>query len=129
MIQITYDRRHNAVVIEFSGKIDAEQGEQYLPKIPKVIPKHGRGFALLVDLSSVESMDPKVQDTITKAMDLFNAAGVTRVIRVNPDPDRGIGFNILSIFHYAKNVKILTLPSRAEAMKRLMNNSSYGPPP
>ena len=124
MIQINYDRRHNAVIIEFSGKVDAEQGEQYLPKIPKVIPKHGKGFALLVDLSSAESMDPKIQETITKAMDLFNAAGVTKVIRVIPDPDTGIGFNILSVFHYSKKVKILTLPSRAEALQRLMDHSS-----
>ena len=124
MIQINYDRRHNAVVIEFSGKVDTDQGEQYLPRIPEVIPKHGKGFALLVDLSSVESMDTKIQESITKAMDLFNAAGVTKVIRVIPDPDKGIGFNILSVFHYSKNVKILTLPSRAEAMKRLMNSSS-----
>ena len=124
MIKINHDRRHNAVIIEFSGKVDAKQGEQYLPKVSQVIPKQGKGFTLLVDLSSAKSVDPKIQDAITKAMDLFNAAGVARVIRVIPDPDKGIGFNILSVFHYSKNVKILTLSSRAEAMQRLMEHLS-----
>ena len=119
MIEISYDKKRNTVVIEFSGKIDAVQGKEYLPKIPAAIPKHGRGFNLLVDTSKVESIDPKLKDAVTEAMDIFNAQGVQRVIRVIPDPHTDIGFNILSIFHYSKDVKIITVASRSEAEARL----------
>ncbi len=119
MIKISYDHEHNAVIIEFVGKIDAAQGEQYFLDIPKVIPKHGKGFKLLVDLSAVESMDPGIRGSIKRAMDLFNAQGVTKIIRVIPSPAHDIGLNIMSLFHYSPSVKVVTLPSRQEAQERL----------
>ncbi len=102
MIKISYDHEHNAVIIEFVGKIDAAQWEQYFHDIPKVMPKHGKGFKLLVDLSLVESMDPNIKGSIKTAMDLFNAQGVMKVIRVIPRPDHDIGLSIMSLFHYSK---------------------------
>ena len=119
MIEISFDKKRNTIVIEFSGKIDAVQGEEYLPKIPAVIPGHGKGFNLLVDASKVESIDPKLKDAVTQAMDIFNAHGVKKVVRVIPDPHQDIGFNILSVFHYSKDVKIVTVESRDEAEAQL----------
>ena len=121
MINVSYDQEHNTVIIEFVGKIDAAQGEQYLPDIPKVLPKHGKGFTLLVDLSAAESIDSEIRGSIKKAMDLINAQGVTKIIRVIPNPDQDIGFNIMSLFHYSSSVKIVTLPSREMAKKHLQN--------
>ena len=119
MIKTSYDGKHNAVVIEFAGKINPAQAEQNLLDIHKVIPKHRKGFKVLVDLSELENMDLTVQEPIAKAMDLLNAHGVTKVVRVIPDPAKDIGLNILSIFHYSKNVKILTVESRKDALERL----------
>ncbi len=119
MIKVNYDQEHNTVIIEFVGKIDAAHGEEYLPNLHKVIPKHGKGFKLLVDLSLVQKMDPKFQVSIKKAMDLLNAHGVTKIIRVIPHPAHDLGLNIMSHFHYSKEVKVLTLPSRKEAEARL----------
>jgi anti-anti-sigma regulatory factor len=119
VINISYNQQQNTVFIEFVGKIDAAEGEQHFPNLPKVIPQHGKGFTLLVDLSLVESMDPKILKSITKAMDLMNASGVTKVIRVIPRLDQDIGLNIVSIFHYSKNVNVITVQSRKEAEDRL----------
>ena len=121
MIKVSDNQEHNTVIIEFVGKIDAAQGEQYLPDIPKVLPKHGKGFTLLVDLSAVESMDPGIKAAIKKAMDLINAHGVTKIIRVIPRLEQDIGLNIMSLFHYSSSVKIVTLPSREMAKKHLQN--------
>jgi len=119
MIKTSYDEKYNAVIIEYAGKVNSAQAEQNLLDIPKAVPKHRKGFNLLVDLSELESMDLTIQEQIANAMDLLNAYGVTKVVRVIPDPNKDIGLNILSIFHYSKQVKILTVESRKDAQERL----------
>jgi len=47
------------------------------------------------------------------------AVGVELVVRVIPDPHKDIGFNILSLFHYRRRVRIVTCPTLEEAMKAL----------
>ena len=49
----------------------------------------------------------------------LNAQGVTEILRVIPDPAQDIGLNIMSLFHYSKEVKFLTLQFREEAETRL----------
>jgi hypothetical protein len=41
------------------------------------------------------------------------------VVRVIPDPQKDIGLNILSLFHYRRRVRIVTCKTLAEAMKAL----------
>ena len=118
MIKSTYDAKRNAVIIEFEGHVDASQSEQFLADVQKTLPK-AQGFSVLTDLTALEKMDRDVQGTVTEVMDILNAHGVGRVVRVIPDSGKDIGFNILSVFHYSKGVKILTLESREEALKKL----------
>ena len=119
MIQARYDQKRNAVILDFSGKIDAPQAEQFYLDIQKIIPKCGKGFKLLTDLSAVQEMGQDLRNSVKKTMDLFNAKGVTKIIRVIPDPEKDIGFNIMSLFHYSKDVSFVTVPSRQEAEARL----------
>ena len=119
MVKVNYDSEHNTVIVEFKGNIDAVQAEQFFPDIEKVIPKHGKGFKLMTDFSSVEDMDLAVQRGIKKAMKLFTARGVTEILRVLPNPDMEIGFNIMSASHYSKEIEIHTFHSREEAQARL----------
>ena len=116
--------RSDTVIVEFKGNIDAAQAEQFFSDIEKVIPRHGKGFKLLTDFSSVEAMDLAVQRGIKKAMELFNARGVTEILRVLPDPDMEIGFNIMSASRYSKEIRIHTLHSREEAQARLRNEKN-----
>jgi hypothetical protein len=41
------------------------------------------------------------------------------VVRVIPDPQKDIGMQIMSLFHYDRRVRIVTCESLAEAMKVL----------
>ena len=102
------------VVIEFVGKIDVQQAKQSYLDIQKVTPKDGKGFKILTDLSRVESADLEIAPVIKKSMDFFDSQGVTEIIRVIPDPAQDIGFNILSLFHYSKKVKFITVQSQKE---------------
>ena len=78
-----------------------------------------RPFKLLTDFSLVDAMEFSVKAEIEKAMDLFNAQGVTEIIRVIPDPNMDIGLNLMSAAHYSKQIKAHTLRSRQEAEAHL----------
>ena len=114
MIKASYNVKHNAVIIEFRGAVGRAQADRSVIDVEKALPKRGKGFTVITDLSGLQKMDLDVKDAITRSMDLLNARGAQRVIRVIPDSSKDIGFNILSIFHYSKGVKILTLESWRE---------------
>ncbi len=124
MFKVSYNQALNAVIVEFAGKVDASQAEAFYSDIQKAIPKHGKGFKILTDLSGVQMMDPDTRGPIKKAMDFFNEHGVTEVIRVITDPSHDIGFNIMSLFHYSSKVKFLTVQSREEAEARLAEENA-----
>lgn len=118
MIQVSCDEARNTILIEFSGKVDAAQAETSYRKLQKVVPKCGKGFRILTDFTSLEMMEDEVQIVIKKSMDYFNQAGVSEILRVIPDPNKDFGLNILSLFHYSKDVKFYTFESRQEAEER-----------
>ena len=119
MIKTAYDPKHNAVILEFAGKIDAAQAERLYLDIQEIVPRHGKGFKLLTDLTGVQEVSPEIRGAIKRLMDFLNGQGVTEILRVIPDPDQDIGLNIMSLFHCSKDVKFLTLQSREEAQARL----------
>lgn len=119
MINASYDSKLNTVFIEFNGKIDANQAEKYYSDIQKIVPRGSDGFKVLTDFSKADGIDFAVRDSIKKVMDFFNASGVTQVFRVIPDPNQDIGLNIMSFFHYSKEVQIFTFTTRSEAEARL----------
>jgi hypothetical protein len=73
------------------------------------------GFRLLVDLSRLEAMDPDCMKEIGRTMEWIDKGGVGKVVRVIPDPDKDIGFNILTIFHYPHHPQIITCKTMTEA--------------
>jgi hypothetical protein len=74
------------------------------------------GFILLVDLSTLESMDRASVAVLAQIMDRINSYGVRTIIRVIPDPRKDPGFNILSLFHYGRDTRIITCENLAEAL-------------
>ncbi len=124
MLKASYDPERNLVTIEFEGKIDVAQAEEFYWDVQRVVPKHGKGFKILSDFTLLEQIDADVQDAIKKTMDFFNEQGVSEIMRIIPAPEQDIGFNIMSIFHYSKEVKFLTLSSREEAHELLKGEKS-----
>jgi len=64
-------------------------------------------------------MDVGCAPFIEKAMDMCNEKGASMVVRVIPDPHRDIGLQIMSIFHYGGDVRILTCETLAQAKEIL----------
>jgi len=77
----------------------------------------------LADLTELQSMEISCAPFIKQAMDLFNQKGVSMVVRVIPDPTRDIGMQIMSLFHYGGNVRILTCQTRDQATNLLSSDS------
>ena len=119
MVKVRYDRKRNTVIVEFEGNVDAEQAKQFFADLEKVRPKLEKDFKLLTDFSLVDTMEFSVKGEIEKAMDLFNAQGVIEIIRVIPEANMDIGFNIMSASHYSKQIKVHILRSRKEAEAHL----------
>jgi len=77
------------------------------------------GFAMLVDLDRLESMDIACVEELGKMMELLDRRGLEQVVRVIPDPAKDIGFNILSRFHYHHNLRTTNCQTMTEAAKLL----------
>lgn len=77
------------------------------------------GFRLLVNLSQLKSMEVECLQEIGSLMEIFDRAGVGRVVRVVPDASKDIGLNILTVFHYAHHPPVITCQSMTEAARVL----------
>jgi hypothetical protein len=64
-------------------------------------------------------MDPACMTEIGRTMDMVDKHGVSLIIRVIPDPSKDIGMNILTIFHYAHQPRIITCESLTKALQQL----------
>jgi hypothetical protein len=101
--------------IRYGGVVRAEDSEQGLHQLRTALSGLKPGFRVLVDLTDLESMDVKCAPFVEKAMDLCNEKGACTVVRVVPDPRHDIGLQIMSIFHYGGDVRIITCATLAEA--------------
>ena len=116
------DQSQNLVVVRYRGRVGPKDTERYLEEARAALPKIQSAFRLLADLTDLELMDIACAPHIESIMDMFNEKGVTTVVRVIPDPARDIGLQIMSLFHYADNVRIVTCATLDEATKILAND-------
>jgi hypothetical protein len=68
-------------------------------------------------------MEPAATAALAEIMDALAEKEVAAVVRVVPDPDKDIGLNILSQFHYGLQIKLATFESLAEALSALMDEA------
>ena len=119
MISFEVHEPKRLLVIRYRGVVEAEETEKGLEQIRNGLTKLQSGFRLLADLSELQSMDVACAPFIEKAMDMCNEKGASMVVRVIPDPHRDIGLQIMSIFHYGGDVRILTCETLAQAKEIL----------
>jgi hypothetical protein len=119
MFQVEVDKAKNLLRIIYSQHVGPEDTKRVEEQIPALVPNLRPGFRLLTDLSALESMDLACVPYIKRMMDLCNKKGIEMVVRVIPDPQKDIGLNILSLFHYRRRVRIVTCATLEEAMEAL----------
>ncbi len=90
-----------------------------MAKLESALPQLRPDFTVRTDLSGLDSMDLDCVPSPTKIMGLIRAKGVATVVRVVPDLARAIGFNILSIIHLRRGVRVVTCETLEEARRVL----------
>ncbi len=105
--------------IKFAKHVDAAQASTCAEKVKSLLPRTSPGFCLLNDLSQLERMDLACEPFITQLMDTLNQHGIHKVVRIVPEPDKDIGFGIMSLFHYGHNVRTVTCQTLEEARTHL----------
>lgn len=119
MFRVETDKPKKLLTIAFAQHVGAAEAKACAGRVSEVSGELQPGFRLLTDLSGLDSMDPDCASHIKKTMDLCNAKGVARVVRIIPDPRKDIGLNIMSLFHYRRRIPIVTCATKAEAMEAL----------
>jgi hypothetical protein len=118
-IDLEVDVARKILRMHYRGVVTAKELRAQRDAIRVSLAKLGPGFSLVTDLSDLQEMDIDTVDDITRFMDLCLAAGVKQIIRVIPDPDKDIGFHLLSMTHYRGRVPITTHETLAEAERAL----------
>src|SRR5262245_28342659 len=119
MVQIEADKNRNLLEIRFFQRVVPADLKDQVERVKSLLADLAPDFRLLADLSGLESMDLACAPYIKDTMDLCNRKGVSKVVRIIPDPRKDIGLNIMSYFHYDRDVRIVTCETRAEAEQAL----------
>ena len=109
----------NLLHVRYGGHVGPAETETYAKELPPLLAELTPGFRLLTDMSALDEIDLECLPHIKAMMDLCNQRGVAMVVRVIPDPHKDIGMNILSPFHYRRDVHIVTCETIEEALALL----------
>lgn len=119
MYLLEIDRAHNRMHIMLTDHFDEPQAKALLKEIKQRLPELEQGFHVLCDLTTLEKFDRPARTCFSKVMDVCNASGIGKVVRIIPDPLDNFGLTILSHFHYGDGIPVLTCKTLKEALKHL----------
>ena len=115
MFDVQFDAARNILKLTYSGRVCVEEIHAGIDKLPSLLAGAKPEFRLLTDVTHLTEMDISCTEPIGLAMDVIKKAGVNFVVRVIPSPVQDIGFNILSIFHYGRSVRMTECTNLEEA--------------
>lgn len=105
--------------VRFAGDVSPGEARACAAQVEALAGRLKPGFCLLTDLSDLETMDIASGPLIDGMMDLLNERGVRKVVRVVSDPRKDIGFGIMGLFHYDREVRTIVCETLDEAKKHL----------
>lgn len=119
MFLATSNKTKRLLCLNYVQRVLPEELKLAREDVKRLLADLPPGFRLLVDLSQVESMDLACATEIGRTMELIDQSSASLVVRVIPDPDKDIGMNILTVFHYPHHPRIVTCETLAEAIQKL----------
>ena len=119
MFQSKWEPSDRLLCIHFTGDVDAREMTSCFQQVKEQLEKSEPGFRLLTDLTGLESMDALCAPILGAFMDFLAGKQIAMVVRVIPDPQKDIGFNLMSQFHYGRRVRTVTFENLAGALELL----------
>lgn len=116
------DAQRNLLRVWYVGRVDPAAMRACRAQAVERLQALRPGFAVLTDLSGLEAMDVECVAELAQLLEHFRAAGVRTVVRIIPDREKDIGFNILSIIHLRRGVQVVTCATAAEAERALASH-------
>jgi hypothetical protein len=123
MYSVEADHSKRLLVISAAGQVTKKEVAAVAQQVHAMVDDMAPGFRLLADFRWLDRMEPAAAIHLAEIMDTLAAKEVAAVVRVIPDPHKDIGLNILSQFHYGRNVKFATFESLAAALSMLMEEA------
>jgi len=120
MVLVTSNKLKQFLCLTYIGEVTPDEIDRYREEVNGLLADLKPGFSLLVDLTQLTAMGIDCADAIGRNMEAADQAGVGTVVRVIPDPNKDIGMNILSIFHYHNHPRIVTCDNMIEGVKALL---------
>lgn len=99
MILCKVDESGGILTMSYSQHIGADEMRRCLGTVRDLMKDLKPGFLLLTDLSNLDSMEASCAQELGAIMELCSAKGMATVVRVVPDPQKDIGFDLISQFH------------------------------
>src|SRR5258708_31409744 len=121
MFRTELDRSQRLLKITVAGHSTPEEARSCLESLQSLLTDIQPGFRLFADLSGLLSMPTTAAPYIGQIMDSCAEKGVKLVVRLLPaEPSNDIRFAIMSHFHYAPNVRIVTCATVEDAASCLL---------
>jgi hypothetical protein len=124
MVSVEINESKRLLVISAAGHVAKEEVKQTTEQVRNALQDVAPGLRALIDFRWLESMRPSAATHIAEIMDALAEKQVAAVIRIIPDPGKDIGLNILSRFHYARELPITTVKTLVEALDRLTEQNA-----
>ena len=120
MFSTEFDGSQQLLKITWAGHTTPEEARSCLENLQTLLIDVQPGFRLFADLREVLSMPTTAAPYIGQIMETCAEKGVVLVVRLLPaEPNKDIGFTIMSRFHYAPGIRIVTCATMEEAMSHL----------
>jgi hypothetical protein len=124
MFSVETDKAKRLLVISAAGHVSKEEVKQAAEQVREALHDVSPGLRALTDFRWLESMRPSAAPHIAEIMDALAQKQVASVIRIIPDPGKDIGLNILSQFHYSRELSITTVETLVEALDSLIEQNA-----
>jgi hypothetical protein len=119
MFLATTNKPKRLLYLSYIQRVRGEDLKHSREEVATLLADLPAGFRLLTDLGRLEYIDAACVTEIGKMMELCDQQGVGLVVRVIPDPRKDFGMNILSMFHYRRQLRVVTCKTMEEAAKLL----------
>jgi hypothetical protein len=116
---LTTNTERKLLYLTYIGHVRAEDMRRGREGGDKLLAELKPGFRVLADFSRMDQMDTDATSEVGRMMEDAEKWGVELIVRVIPDPSKDIGFNILAMFHYKRQVQMVTCKTMEEAAKTL----------